>query len=249
MACLSALLLAAVATGIPWTPDLGKALKTAAAGDRPVLVDVWAVWCAPCRVMDETTYRDPAVVEAMGAFLPVKVDADAQPIVIDRYRVEAYPTVLVLDGSGREVTRTSGLVDAPAMRALLEEVAGGWPAYVRRGDADAAQSAALASWLTAIGNPRAAIEVARRALKRPSSTPRPDLELALAEAQALTGEAKAAIPALDVLQADPDPSRRARALAARVAVERRLGHDDRARAALEELRRTDPDRAAAIADP
>jgi uncharacterized protein YyaL (SSP411 family) len=66
-----------------WSDDL---FTRAATEKRLVLLDLGAVWCHWCHVMDETTYRDPRVVRLVsGRFLAVKVDQDARPDQAARY--------------------------------------------------------------------------------------------------------------------------------------------------------------------
>src|SRR5271163_5130413 len=60
-----------------WSPDVFSA---AAKEHKLVLLDLGAVWCHWCHVMDETTYRDPAIVSLVNdRYVPVRVDEDAYP--------------------------------------------------------------------------------------------------------------------------------------------------------------------------
>src|SRR5262245_30418613 len=73
----------------PWSPDV---LERAAAEHKLVLLDVGAVWCHWCHVMDEKTYRDPAVVAQVNrGYLAVRVDQDAEPALSVRYEAWGWP--------------------------------------------------------------------------------------------------------------------------------------------------------------
>jgi thiol:disulfide interchange protein DsbD len=97
------------AVPIKWAPSLDVAMKEAAASGKQILVDFTATWCGPCKTMDELVFSSKAVVDA-GAqnTIFVKVDADAQRDIIKKYKVNAYPTLVVLDASGKELKRVLG---------------------------------------------------------------------------------------------------------------------------------------------
>src|SRR5262249_42859385 len=63
-------------SGLQWENDFKTALRNARAAGKPILVDFWASWCHWCRQLDQTTYRDPKVVELARDFVAVKVNTE-----------------------------------------------------------------------------------------------------------------------------------------------------------------------------
>ncbi len=237
---------------IPWGTDVHAALAEASRAGKPVLVDVWAVWCKPCKEMDETTYRDPGVVRAATGLVPVKVDADVQETFVERYRVGAFPTVLVLDGEGHEVARFEGLVDAPSMKRELQAVLSGYPAYLdasSRSD-DPHSLEAAANYLVEVRGYVQAVDLLRKALELSedaTSERREGLELRLAEAQLAADEPRAAADRFERIAREAKaPGIRGRALEGLVRAQRARGRKADAARALEQLRREFPDLAAAF---
>ena len=72
---------------VEWHPWEADAFARAAAEDKPVLLDIGAVWCHWCHVMDAESYEDPALAELLNReFVCVKVDRDERPDVDARYQ-------------------------------------------------------------------------------------------------------------------------------------------------------------------
>ena len=109
----------AVPAPIAWQDWSEKAFAQAARERRLVLLDLGAVWCHWCHVMDETTYRDPEVVQLDRHFVPVHVDQDARPDLANRYEDYGWPATIVFDSSGGELVRFRGYIEPPRMRSLL----------------------------------------------------------------------------------------------------------------------------------
>ena len=83
--------------------------RVVARTELPVIVDLWAPWCGPCRGMAPAF--EQAARELKGRALLVKVDTDANPHTAARFQVRSIPTLLKLQ-QGREVARISGAMPA-----------------------------------------------------------------------------------------------------------------------------------------
>ena len=77
----------ASSSAIRWQPWSPQTLALARSLNRPIMIDIGAVWCHWCHVMDETTYADPEVAAALNSeFVPVKVDTDERPDIDEYYQ-------------------------------------------------------------------------------------------------------------------------------------------------------------------
>ena len=104
--------------------DWGRAaFDEARAGNRLVLLDLTAVWCHWCHVMDETSYSDPEVIRLLNErFVPVRVDADRYPQVTDRYISSGWPTTAVLTPEGH-ILAVRTYVPPAELRKMLSDIA------------------------------------------------------------------------------------------------------------------------------
>lgn len=83
----------------------------------PILVDFYADWCGPCRIM--APMLDELAHERSGEVLVLKLDTDANPALSQRFGIRGIPTLIAFRG-GRESGREVGVVDLGRMRALVQ---------------------------------------------------------------------------------------------------------------------------------
>jgi thioredoxin 2 len=102
---------ASLFTGQPFaltTADFARHIN----GDVPVVVDFWAAWCGPCRMM-APAYEQAAARVAPGVQL-AKLDTEAEPEIASRYGIRSIPTLIAFR-NGREIARQSGALPLPQL--------------------------------------------------------------------------------------------------------------------------------------
>ena len=112
--------LTASTTALP--EPVASALAEARDSTRPVFIDFYAEWCAPCQTIEGKIIPDPRVQAALDGFIFVKVDMDIELRAGQRFNVVAMPTLLVLSGEGEELFRHVGLIEAGDLAERLLEI-------------------------------------------------------------------------------------------------------------------------------
>ena len=109
-------------TKINWLEWSKASFEKAEKEDKPILLDLTAVWCHWCHVMDSTSYSDEGVAETINRdFVPVKVYIDQRPDIRDRYNMGGFPSTVFLNPEGRIITGET-YVAPERMRLLLYAV-------------------------------------------------------------------------------------------------------------------------------
>ena len=103
--------------GLPWVVDADESSFTdETAASVPVVVDFWAGWCAPCRMISPVL--EDLAARHSGSLKVVKVDVDANPGLAQRFRAQSIPLLVVMR-EGSEVDRIVGAVPRPTLEARL----------------------------------------------------------------------------------------------------------------------------------
>jgi thiol-disulfide isomerase/thioredoxin len=102
------------------TPGFDAAVATARKANKKIILDFEATWCGPCHTMDQWIWNDAEVAAALNAdYVGVKIDVDLEPSLVKRFKTTGYPTMILLDSSGKEIRRVSEYQSSKRMLAFL----------------------------------------------------------------------------------------------------------------------------------
>jgi thioredoxin 2 len=109
---------------LPWIAEADDATfgEVAEAARIPVVVDLWAPWCGPCRMVSPAL--EQLAGDLAGQVKLVKVNVDEAPRLSERFAVQAIPTLLVLR-AGQVAARQTGAAPLPALRAWVQDALAG----------------------------------------------------------------------------------------------------------------------------
>ncbi|MCJ2531047.1 MAG: DUF255 domain-containing protein [Candidatus Thermoplasmatota archaeon] len=108
-------------TDIRWEAWGEEAFREAKETGKPILLDLSAVWCHWCHVMDETSYADDEIIGLINEdFVPIRVDIDRRPDIRERYNFGGYPTTAFLNGDGEIISGGTYIPPDQMKRALVQ---------------------------------------------------------------------------------------------------------------------------------
>jgi len=105
---------------LPWVADAGDDdfHEVAEAASIPIVVDLWAPWCGPCRRVSPAL--EQVARELAGRVKLVKIDVDAAPKLAERFAVQAVPTLMVMR-AGQVLARRAGAAPVATLRAWIDD--------------------------------------------------------------------------------------------------------------------------------
>ncbi|MGV6851590.1 MAG: DUF255 domain-containing protein, partial [bacterium] len=103
-----------------WSPEV---FDQARREHKFILLNLEAVWCHWCHVMDKNTYSNPKVIKALkNNYIAVKVDHDANPGLANKYRDYGWPASIFLKSDGTEIVKRAGYIQPENMLRLLQAI-------------------------------------------------------------------------------------------------------------------------------
>lgn len=107
---------------IKWLTSLEPALAQAKETGRPIMIDFFATWCPPCKMLDAKTYTDAKVVERSREWIMVRIDVDKNKALAQEYQIGSIPTLVLLQPDGKEASRELGFIPPAEMLAFMARV-------------------------------------------------------------------------------------------------------------------------------
>ncbi|MGA2739531.1 MAG: thioredoxin family protein [Bryobacteraceae bacterium] len=104
----------------PWIENnLEQGMTGAQESGRKLIVDFWTAWCGPCLSLNQWIWTDAEVAALLNVgYVGVKLDGDLEKDLVKRFHVTGYPTIIVLNSSGKEIQRFGYLSSEKMLEAL-----------------------------------------------------------------------------------------------------------------------------------
>ena len=104
---------------VSWEHGLAAAQKRAKAEKKLIFMDLWAGWCGPCLFLQKQVFPTPTAQGALAKVVPLSIMVEAKDgtpsaegkQLAERFKLSAYPTLIVIDADGNEIRRHVGALD------------------------------------------------------------------------------------------------------------------------------------------
>jgi len=112
---------------VPWTEDIPWSAVVEAAGEndqQPILIDFYAQWCGPCKLLDAFVYNESEVIAELADVLTFKVDVDKPEYfsLKEKFNITLLPTLIWCDSRGREIDRFTGSVSPKKFLEIIRAI-------------------------------------------------------------------------------------------------------------------------------
>jgi thiol:disulfide interchange protein len=101
---------------------VAAAWESAKRKGKILVLDFYASWCGPCKILERDVLRSARVEQALGEFVFLKIDTDRYPKAAEHFRVRALPTLIMIDAGGSLRDKHVGLLSADELVERLEAV-------------------------------------------------------------------------------------------------------------------------------
>lgn len=117
---------------IQWLYNIDSALVVAKEQNKPVMIDFMAVWCPPCKAMEDTTFSNTEVISKSAGFITVRIDVDQQAEIANKYNGNArkyggvgIPNILFLTPDNQPLKHIIGFQTPDQLIAVMDSVLDG----------------------------------------------------------------------------------------------------------------------------
>ena len=138
--------LASALEPVAWQTDVAAARQLAQQSNRLLLLHFWSVNCGPCRALETKVFSQPGFAQTLSVhYVPVKVNVEEQPALVQAYKITQYPTEVVVGLDGREISRFRAPQNPASYLATATQIARANPPVLKPFDAGPATAPSLAS--------------------------------------------------------------------------------------------------------